>query len=915
MGETEIVIRLPLDQIALIVIGAGISVGSGAPSQRDVIAWLSANLNQGRSNDRALHLARLLGVLKEGQAPRSMMASAFHLLQTAEPETEVGKLWEQFGINLLAGKCRSDGQPLWQLQPSDGHLWAAALANAGKALLVSLNYDGLTARALAIVTNAPAATPILTSREEIETFFSGDDCEGRSVPVIKLRGDIFHAVCGNDRCAEFGREIPMYELLKQPQGELNPQGAEKHEEAEGAREIEDASHLLSCPACGNTRRLTISFPGVFGKEERLDECLAAILRYASLRIGGIIFMGFSGAWDRVLVESLSDLARELRIPVYSLSKDRTPVLERAFSGKGANYKWVEFTSKPTGMSEPTLQKDILYLKCACSRVGVEVRRYEDRGICPKQVEDLIAIQHQHLEMDRFSFLGNSDEELRIHGTRSRFGAAGREYEITVEVAEQGDSFTGLTDVVRRIAEFDRLNLSSQLGIKSALLGERGPQRAQHNRYYHSLGVGLIGMIWYESLSCDGQLRGWAGTEEAKLALHLALLFHDAQHLPFSHMMEEIFDELNWRTPLHERGFGCSPYGSPVVPDDTDRHWLDLEKKLEGKCRSDKIKDFWKDMVIPLQIGRAGNPCLEAIVDSALDADKFEYVFHDQKATRRSVRLPPFSSWFADFLGGQSVTPEGLIRLEGTSPAAALALLEERMHLYKTVYLAPELRALECLARNIVLTWLKYVVPAGVSLEKGCRDYDLRQVKAKAAAKKIWELFKNAGGKAGEPQDLRAIKLMTDQLTSDDSGLYDDTTKIWLRECWNHLEPFASGGAPPDINAAARKVCPLPPIYVHKRHEDELRELVRAFRVDLALRAFVDIAPFPRFVAVPRHKRARMPADREGAFSMSGDVWYESFLVPEQVAPRNASPDSARRMRLFLVRVASGANTGGRPIRA
>jgi len=55
--------------------------------------------------------------------------------------------------------------------------------------------------------------------------------------------------------------------------------------------------------------------------------------------------------------------------------------------------------------------------------------------------------------------------------------------------------------------------------------------------------------------------------------------------------------------------------------------------------------------------------MEAIIDSALDVDKVEYIFHDTHLTGQAVRLTALDSWLEEFLDGQSTTPEGSLGLK------------------------------------------------------------------------------------------------------------------------------------------------------------------------------------------------------------------------------------------------------------
>ena len=107
-----------------------------------------------------------------------------------------------------------------------------------------------------------------------------------------------------------------------------------------------------------------------------------------------------------------------------------------------------------------------------------------------------------------------------------------------------------------------------------------------------------------------------------MALELVVLFHDGRHLPFSHMMEEVFADLNW-------GYKSLPIAPNIpvpYPQGVFPELQELKEKLNGKVMGIDVVKILKNAEA-LQIGRSGVPWLEAIVDSALDADKIEYIFY------------------------------------------------------------------------------------------------------------------------------------------------------------------------------------------------------------------------------------------------------------------------------------------------
>lgn len=229
--------------------------------------------------------------------PRSVSVRLYHLLQTSTEE-KIRAAWQTFGIALLAGRLAARMEPLWDLKPSAGHEWVAQLAVNAGAIVLSLNYDGLTHRAIDKVSGGQAR--VLSTAEEITAFFTSSPPGSSStlpVPIIKIRGDVFHAVCDNGRCPDLNKSVPIYQLWHQTPRDADPESR--------------ARDCLACPTCREPRGLRISFPGVLGKERAIDEALGALHEIHGSRIAGVIFLGFSngGKWqprnvDQAAVERL-----------------------------------------------------------------------------------------------------------------------------------------------------------------------------------------------------------------------------------------------------------------------------------------------------------------------------------------------------------------------------------------------------------------------------------------------------------------------------------------------------------------------------------------------------------------------------------------------------------------------------------
>jgi HD superfamily phosphohydrolase len=845
-------------RIPVVVIGSGLSAGVGAPTMGIIHRYLRRVLEGGTADPKVATIIGLLDLLtSDVESPRSVQVRLYHLLQTSA-YADIRRGWASFGESLLAGTLEHGGapRPLHELRPSAGHIWAARLAIERKAMIVSLNYDGLTSKA--VVEEAHRQDPsrshvhkarILSSAREIRGYFGREEAPDSSevpVPIIKFRGDIFHAVCRNGRCPEHRKPHPLYVLLDDSGRDLGLRASDG-KEASGPH-----PSLLTCRSCGQTMQLSISFPGVFRKEREIERALSALHEVIGSRIAGVVFLGFSGKWDEGLVEYLVARAARLDAPVLSFSKDPTPAIALLSSQRQARYWHVPYESRE-GFRDEELEHLINASELARPLPS--------------------AVLHRNAQVQFPSLAIAPESEVSISMADGV---------LTVRPAATEDGFTQIADTALETTELKRLERCSQLGTKVHFLQE--PKHAEHTRLHHSARAGLNAMIWYDALLSErGGSTSWHWSEDARLALHLAVLFHDARHLPFSHMMEEILRELNW---------GQYPTSAwPQIP-----QWTDVVNPVrpenaafvsalatavssasgESAASPLPLADLtkWWLRVRALQEGTSGSTWLEAIVDSALDVDKIEYIFRDSDLSGQNVRLSSQGAWLETFLAHQRLTPEGTLCIEGDSCFAALALLQERMHLYQNLYLLPALRGLEAMVRYIVLTWLEWEVSAKLDVkpDHSFKTSDLRPDKARLAGRLLWELF---DGNSPPMHELASVGMMVESLAS---GPLDPAALEWLKHLWQHLRRFtetpSAAPAHASLSLAHRvfaEMAPIGPLYVHQAHEDAIRQIARHWRVHYPLTAIIDIASFPRFLSTPRNRLEPVLGRRATV--------AEHFLVP------------------------------------
>ncbi|MDB5388412.1 MAG: hypothetical protein JWM11_4058, partial [Planctomycetaceae bacterium] len=325
---------------SLIVLGAGCSVSAKLPTMRDlysdILRRVTAPERSLASSYSISELKNWLLALQGHTAPRSVAAKALGMLQSAqeassnELEVFLESVWSSFSMDFLTGNIHqyTDAKdaafpqthmPIWDRSPTPFHLAVANWVLQRKAIAVSVNFDGLTRKAIrATSESASDKCVILSTPNQLERFFLGNTAASSSAelfPLIKVWGDVFHAVCLNTRCPEYGSQTPIYELQHdfQLRHRIQPNPDDAPESNCHDTELrKDLERGLQCEQCGSQRRLQLHFPGYEAKERNTHQLMISLRKYLAPRIGNVIIAGFSGIWDDALTTFLVHLTGELQ---------------------------------------------------------------------------------------------------------------------------------------------------------------------------------------------------------------------------------------------------------------------------------------------------------------------------------------------------------------------------------------------------------------------------------------------------------------------------------------------------------------------------------------------------------------------------------------------------------------------------
>jgi len=472
----------------------------------------------------------------------------------------------------------------------------------------------------------------------------------------------------------------------------------------------------------------ISFPGTYKKDKEIRDILSVLWQYFTPKVSCVITIGVSGWWDPVLVAFLSDLARERKIPFI----DVNIIPEKSY-----------------------ISKEIVYEKDALKIPANQFMNILDQSIdeAKKKVQnnrENIKYFRDHLGEDKFwdGILNKSE----------------------------------ISDFEKKLIRHSSVEITSkfaQLGLKSKWWGVESNNRWHHNRLNHSIGVMKIATFLYEK-ACNNSNR--PERDEEKQFLRIAALLHDIGHLPFSHLIEEVFQELNWRPVGYIESFNHEYYTGEKIRKIFEDEDLSAELEKIGY----KIED-----VIRLINGEFGISFLDAIINGPVDSDKIDYVFRDAASTNVFPHLIDPKDFLTEIGKEISISPAGLLVLGRSSAEAALTILKQRERLYRDFYLHSGIRLLEKAMKFIIVTYFVYTyntleIPEDIKkkfLQENIQFSDfgaIRIAMASAELEKLSEAFRNESD-----IEMKIIEHMKEKIL--EGNLIDEKVKNAIEECFSLIE--------------------------------------------------------------------------------------------------------------------------------
>lgn len=389
---------------------------------------------------------------------------------------------------------------------------------------------------------------------------------------------------------------------------------------------------LVCEICLSPLVPTMTMPGTYEKDYNTRNIIETIWKYLSTRISAIITVGISCNWDDILLKFIMQLMSEMSIPLLDINN----FVDKALNGKT---QLVEIAVKQSYLEACSVERD------ACDGLKL-VNEAINRASSERKI-----ISNGNLNEQNYTsaLIG----ELQKH------------------------------EYIKRLCKV------SQLGLKSFWLDTI----EKNERWSHSKEVADIAVEMYKKILLNSRKNS---SMYEQILIYTAGLLHDCGHLPFSHLLEDVFEELSWCMQGESTTFKHSHYTKWVI----NRLYKDSD------CNLKKILDDYSvriEDVIGLIEGRYGVSYIDMLINSTLDADKIAYIFTDAEKSNRNLALNK-NEFLEKFLSRAYITQEGMVAFDGESAWYAMRLLDERKRMYEELYYDTRVRCLETMAKYIITTY-------------------------------------------------------------------------------------------------------------------------------------------------------------------------------------------------------------------
>ncbi len=392
-------------------------------------------------------------------------------------------VWMQFVLWLMNGDEQWKG--IIKAQTGKAHKQITEFYKEMSAVSITTNFDNLLKKAFA---KGISFYPILDN-QTFNDYYTSVENDGSYVE-IQSRGDVFWVKCtgkNNRVCPNIKKRCYV------PGNDVN------------------SNEKITCKLCGSPAEVYFAFPGTKEKDAEMALVMDGVWKFLAYKVSAVIIIGNSMDYDPVLLNFVRELIARKGIPAFYISSYKKAEKGLAGIDKKAATKYLFRNDKTT--------QNIWARADKTDQVLADIIKDFKRADCrQKIIDDVDSKKAVYMDLIR-KCIGETDE-MEYKGV----------------IASLVQSKDGLEFVEEPKAR--KMEYYSQLGLKTYWLEGENEKYNLHNRYRHSIGVMLIASYLYLTIKKN------PAVEELKF-LQLAGFFHDMGHLPFSHLLEEIFQEFGW----------------------------------------------------------------------------------------------------------------------------------------------------------------------------------------------------------------------------------------------------------------------------------------------------------------------------------------------------------------------------------
>lgn len=588
----------------LVITGSGISINSvpGMQGLMDKIAklvglyekqWNRSNTfkeifedyNNADKDDAERHQrqARLLTYIQNAYLGKEKYVQQEDVIALTE-------IWEKFVEWLIEGDENDGVTGVRKAKIGENHRAIRRMYECMNVISLTTNFDNLLKKAFD--DSEKNFYPILDNTEFDDYFLSAEDDD--SFIEIQSRGDVFWMECT---------------------GNKNKICPNKHKQCyvPGEKVVIENGKVV-CEMCRSEAKIYFAFPGTKEKDQEMSIVINGIWKYFANTISSVIVTGNSMDYDPVLIEFLRELIAKRDIPVMYISR----------------FKGEESSKTYSSIYEKEATK-FLFSNKNTKNIWARSKNTEEilKDLIDSFEKKVNGINSQKV------FLGDFEDIKSYFEQRIK-----RLFENLDNYHEMRSELVGNMYIPRNIFNIDQvteMKYFSQLGLKTYWLRGQDNAYKAHNRLKHSVGVMIIASYLYLKIQENRSVREGKSpsiNQNELYFLQLAALFHDLGHLPFSHLLEEVFEEFGWISAGESQTFNHEQNTRRVL------------NKME--TQNDTFRKMLEDIgysveeIKQLINGEFGVGYLDALINSPIDCDKIEYLFSDaifmNRGTKEDFRL-------------------------------------------------------------------------------------------------------------------------------------------------------------------------------------------------------------------------------------------------------------------------------------